>query len=285
MSETVAVAGATGYLGRHVCLALAEQGFSVRALVRSEAAARRPGNFGAPALDGIVTDFTLVDYERPETVDGVFVGVDRVVSTLGVTRQKASPWDIDFLGNLRLLEQAETSQVRSFCYANVLRSETGTSLIMRSKHAFSQVLRRSSVAGQIVNPSGYFSDMTDVLTMARKGMGLVVGDGEGHVNPIHGADLAAFIVEKVTGPAGEWDVGGPDVFTYRELAQLAFDIAGRSGRIIRVGPRTTRALIGIADHASPQASNLARFFLEGFQLDATGVRYGTRHLADYWRTL
>ncbi len=102
MSETVAVAGATGYLGRHVCLALAEQGFSVRALVRSEAAARRPGNFGAPALDGIVTDFTLVDYERPETVDGVFVGVDRVVSTLGVTRQKASPWDIDFLGNLRL---------------------------------------------------------------------------------------------------------------------------------------------------------------------------------------
>lgn len=285
MTETVAVAGATGYLGRHVCLALADHGFQVRALVRSQDAACRPGNFGAPSLEGVVTEWRLVNYQRPETLQGVFDGAERVVSTLGVTRQKASPWDIDFLGNLRLLEQAEDTGVQSFCYANVLRSQTGTSLIMRSKHAFSQVLRRSSVAGHIVNPSGYFSDMTDVLMMARKGIGLVVGDGHSQVNPIHGADLAGFIVEKLTGPAGEWDVGGPDVFTYRELARLAFDIAGRSGRIISVGPRATRALIGIADHASPQASNLARFFLEGFQLDATGTAVGTHHLADYWRGL
>ncbi|HML52233.1 MAG TPA: NAD(P)H-binding protein [Propionicimonas sp.] len=285
MTEIVAVAGATGYLGRHVCVALAEAGFAVRALVRSQEAARKQGNFEAPSLADIATEWSLVDYQRPETLQGVFDGADRVVSTLGVTRQKTSPWDIDFLGNLRLLEQAEASGVRSFCYANVIRSDSGTSLTMRSKHAFSQVLQRSSVAGQIVNPSGYFSDMTDLLMMARKGIGLVVGDGQGHVNPIHGADLAAFMVSKLTGPAGEWDVGGPDIFTYQELTELAFDIAGRRGRVIHLGPGTTRAMIGIADHASLQASNLARFFLEGFQLDATGTCYGTRHLADYWRTL
>lgn len=285
MSQTVAVAGATGYLGRHVCAALADQGFVVRALVRSQQAALKPHNFQAPSLEGIVTEWRVVDYARPDTLGGVLDGADRVVSTLGVTRQKASPWDIDFLGNLRLLEQAEASGVRSFCYANVLRSETGTSLIMRSKHAFSQVLRRSPVAGQIINPSGYFSDMTDFLLMARKGIGVVIGDGQAHFNPIHGADLAAFIVERLTGPAGEWDVGGPDVFTYQELAELAFNIAGRRGRIVHLGPGTTRTLIGIADHASPQASNLARFFLEGLALDATGTPFGSRHLADYWRGL
>lgn len=285
MSQTVAVAGATGYLGRHVCAALADEGFAVRALVRSRQTALEPHSFPAPALQDIVTEWRVVDYARPDTLSGVLDGADRVVSTLGVTRQKASPWDIDFLGNLRLLEQAEACGVRSFCYANVLRSESGTSLIMRAKHAFSQVLRRSPVSGQIVNPSGYFSDMTDVLLMARKGIGVVIGDGQAHFNPIHGADLAAFIAEKVTGPAGEWDVGGPDVFTYQELAELAFDIVGRRGRIVHLGPGATRTLIGIADHASLQASNLARFFLEGMALDATGTPVGSLHLADYWRAL
>lgn len=283
MTETVAVAGASGYLGRHVVAALAAHGYRVRALVRSQDAAEKPGRFGAPTLAGVVTEWQIVDYLLPRTLDGVFDGVDRVVSTLGVTRQKADPWDVDFLGNLRLLEEAEASQVHSFSYVNVIHSHTGTSTTMRSKHAFSQVLRRSAVAGHLVNPSGYFSDMTDFWLLARKGWGFVVGDGDAQLNPIHGADLAEFIVSKLTEPAGEWDVGGPDVFTYRSLQQLMFELAGRPGRVVKLGPRATETMIGLADHSSPQASNLARFFLEGLQIDAAGTPFGTHHLADFLR--
>ncbi len=283
MSETVAVAGASGYLGRHVVAALAASGYQVRALVRSQTAAEAPGAFGAPALAGLVHQWRQIDYDRPNSLEGVFDGVDRVVSALGVTRQKASPWQIDFLGNLRLLEHAEAAQVASFCYVNVIHSDAGTSLTTRSKHAFSQVLRRSPVAGQIVNPSGYFSDMTDFWLMARKGIGFVVGDGQARLNPIHGADLAEFIVSKIGGPAGSWDVGGPEVFSYRSLQQMMFRLAGRRERIVRIGPGTSRVLIGIADHSSPQASNLARFFVEGLQIDAVGTRVGTHRLADFLR--
>lgn len=283
MSHTVAVAGASGYLGRHVVAALAEHGYHVRALVRSRAAAEKPGRFGAPGLADLVSQWQIVDYELPRTLDGVFDGVDRVVSALGVTRQKADPWNVDFLGNLRLLEEAEASGVQSFCYVNVIHSHTGTSTTMRAKHAFSQVLRRSTVAAQLVNPSGYFSDMTDFWLMARKGWGFVVGDGEAHLNPIHGADLAEFIVSKLTGPAGEWDIGGPDVFTYRSLQQLMFELAGRPGHVVKVGPRAAKALVGVADRSSPQAGNLARFFLEGLQIDAAGTPYGNHHLADFLR--
>lgn len=285
MGETVVVAGATGYVGRHVVVALDAAGYQVRALVRSRDRAESDGAFDAPSLRGHVTDWRIVDYAKPATLADVCEGAVRVVSALGVTRQRASPWDIDFLGNLRLLEDAERHDATSFLYVNVLHSDYGTSLTMRAKHAFSQVLRRSDVAGQIVNPSGYFSDLTDFLLLARKGIGFTVGMGESKVNPIHGADLAEFIIRRVSGPAGSWDVGGPDIFSYREMEELAFDIAGRPPRLLRLGPGMTASLGWIADRSSPRVGNLARFFLESLAVDAVGTPTGERRLEPYLRSV
>lgn len=285
MGQPVIVAGATGYLGRHVVAALAERGHSVRALVRSRSAAESPGPFDSPSLSGLVTEWRIVDYALPKTLADACEGAAQVISTLGVTRQKASPWDIDFLGNLHLLEAAEHHSVSSFLYVNVIHSELGSSLTTRSKYAFSQVLRRSQVSAQIVNPSGYFSDITDFLLLAQKGIGITIGDGDAKLNPIHGADLATFIAEKMSGPAGEWDVGGPDIMSYRELEQLVFDIADRRGHVLRLGPRSVRIAQGIADRSSARAGNLTRFFLEGLAQEAVGTPMGTHHLEPYLRSL
>jgi len=285
MGELVVVAGATGYVGRHVVESLDARGFRVRALVRSRERAEQPGAFGAPALRGHVAEWRTVDYAEPETLTGICEGADRVVSALGVTRQKASPWNIDFLGNLAVLADAEKHELASFVYVNVLHSETGTSLTMRSKFAFSQALARSRVAPQIINPSGYFSDMSDFLRMAQRGMGFTMGDGATRLNPIHGADLATFIVDHLTGPAGSWNVGGPDVFTYREIEELAFRIAGRTPRILRVNERVGRSLEWVAERGSPRLGNLTRFFIESLQVDAVGEQFGERHLEPYLRSL
>ena len=285
MSELVVVAGATGYVGRHVVEALDARGHCVRALVRSQERAEAPGAFGAPPLRGHVAEWRIVDFSDPSTLHDVCAGADRVVSALGVTRQKSSPWDIDFLGNLRLLEDAERSRLASFLYVNVLQSEFGTSLTMRSKHAFAQTLARSSVAGQIVNPSGYFSDVTDFLLMAQKGFGFTLDDGAAKLNPIHGADLAEFIVGHLAAPSASWDVGGPDTFTFRELEELAFRIAGRRPRILRIRPRVLRPVQWVADRSTPRISNLTRFFLESLQADAVGTPTGHRRLETYLRSI
>ncbi len=285
MVETIVVAGATGYIGRHVVMALARDGYRVRALVRSRERAEAAGPFNSPALCGCVDQWRIVDYADPLTLRDACAGADRVVSALGVTRQNASPWDIDFLGNLRLLEDAERHGTASFLYVNVLHSESGTSLTMRSKHAFSQVLSSSRLAGQIVNPSGYFSDVTDFLLMARRGIGFTLGAGDTRVNPIHGADLSRFVIDHMHESGGSWDVGGPDVFTYRELEQLAFRIAGRRPRLVRVGPRIGQSIGWLADRGSPRTGNLVRFFLESLAVDAVGGPTGEHHLEPYLRSL
>lgn len=285
MSETIVVAGATGYIGRHVVEALDAHGYRVRALVRSQEKAEGPGPFDAPSLRGHVAEWRVVDYSDSTTLRDVCEGTDRLVSALGVTRQKASPWDIDYLGNLRLLEDAERCGLASFLYVNVLHAETGTSLTMRSKHAFAETLRRSRVAGQIINPSGYFSDVTDFLLMAQKGFGFTLGAGTAMVNPIHGADLAEFIVDHLAQPSATWDIGGPDTFTYRELEELAFRVAGRRPRILHLRPGLLRPLQWAADRASPRISNLTRFFLESLRLDAVGTPTGQRRLETYLRAI
>jgi len=112
-----------------------------------------------------------------------------------------------------------------------------------------------------------------------------LGAGTARVNPIHGADLAEFIADHLTAPPGAWDVGGPETFSYRELEELAFRVAGRRPRVLRLGRGVTRPLLWAADRSSPRLGNLTRFFVESLELDAVGAPTGERRLEPFLRSL
>lgn len=148
------VAGATGYSGRYLVAALREVGYRVRAVVRSRERAEQPGPFRAPSLAGLVDEWIVGDITDRALAGGICDGADRVVSALGVTRQYADPWDVDFIANLDLLADAERHRVRSFTYLKVMRAWSGSSVILRAKAAFTAALIRSEVAHQVINPLG-----------------------------------------------------------------------------------------------------------------------------------
>jgi uncharacterized protein YbjT (DUF2867 family) len=285
MSERVVVAGATGYLGRHVVAALAERGHRVRAIVRSRVRAERPGAFGAPALVGLVDEWLTGEVTDPDFLTGSCRGAQWVVSALGVTRQKASPWDVDYLANLRLLQDAEREQVGSFLYVNVMHASAGRSLIMRSKAAFAEALTRSPLAHQVINPSGYFSDLAGMLEMARRRIAILPPDLGVQIAPIHGADLARFCVDRLGHTSGSWDVGGPDVLTYRAIADLACAALGRRCVTVAVPMRAVRAAVWFAAHLGERPRTLAQFFADGLTHDAVGERCGDHHLDAFFRDL
>ncbi|MDH6283597.1 uncharacterized protein YbjT (DUF2867 family) [Prescottella agglutinans] len=284
-TQTVLVVGATGYMGRYLVRELHQRGYRVRALVRSRERAESAGPFGAPSLLGLVDEWVVGDIGDRGGVPNLCHGVHRVISALGVTRQHADPWDIDFRANLRLLRSAEEGSASSFLFVNVMHVHEGTSMVMRSKAAFVEALRRSEVASQIVNPSGYFSDASEFLDMARRGVAFGLGAGTARLNPIHGADLAAFCVDRLGGESGEWNVGGPDVYTYRDIVDLAFAAVRKRPRMVSVPVGFVRPAIWAADRLGPRPSSLARFFLEGLQRDSVGEQAGAHHLSDYFRDL
>ena len=278
---SVLVAGATGYLGRYVVAELHSRGHLVRAVVRDRDRARREGPWGSPSLDGLVDEWALGNVTDPRFTRDLAADVEHVVSALGVTRQKADPWQIDNLANLAILNSA-LKHAGSFTYINTLGGDRCPARLTRAKSAFAQTLSVAEISAQIINPPAYFSDMTEVLAMARRGL-VAVFRPEARINPIHGADLAAYVVNQMEeGRTGTWDVGGPDVLTWRELAHLAFDAVGKRSHILTVPAWALPPALRLTGLFSPRLADTAQFMAWNMMRDCVAPTTGTHHLADFY---
>jgi nucleoside-diphosphate-sugar epimerase len=73
--------------------------------------------------------------------------------------------------------------------------------------------------------------MVQYLQYAWQGNGPIYGDGSYKCNPIHGEDLAEFIVDTLSDPVKcdhqEITVGGPDTYTAKALVEMAYKIYRR----------------------------------------------------------
>ena len=277
--STILVAGATGYLGRFIVAELHRRGYQVRALVRDLGRAEAPGPYGSPGLTGLVTDWRIGDVTNPHITADLTHGVTGIISALGVTRQKADPWDIDYRANLAILNSARRHGVNNFCYVHALGAEHCPARITRAKTAFVRELQESQVTAQVISPTGYFSDMTQVLNMARRGRVVLLDDAV-RMNPIHGLDVARACVDQhVAGVSGEWQIGGPEVLTWREVAECAFQALGHPARIT-VLPRVARGLLV----RQPWWDGV-RFAAWSMTHDSVGESIGRQRLLDFYNVI
>jgi uncharacterized protein YbjT (DUF2867 family) len=87
--KSVLVAGATGYLGKFVVKTFKEQGYYVRVLTRNEGRLHEAGPFTAPSLTKNDYDDVFVgEITKPETLAGIMDGINLVVSSIGISRQR-----------------------------------------------------------------------------------------------------------------------------------------------------------------------------------------------------
>lgn len=285
---TVLVAGAAGYLGRHIVVELKRRGYRVRAFVREEEKLKRQGPSLEPAIDTLVDEVFAGDATRPETLRGLCRGVDLVVSAMGLTRPSRSmtPESVDHLGNLRILELALEAGVGKFVYVSVFHAQEMTEVeTVRAHEAFVRDLESSGMEYAVVRPNGYFSDMAMFLKAAGAGFMVWLGDGRSRINPIHGADLAEVTVDALEGTEREVEAGGPETFTYRELLELAFKTLGKKPRILFIPLGVAEATLSLIRFFSPGAASFGAFALAVAEMDNCAPPYGTRRLGDFYREL
>lgn len=277
--KSVFIAGATGYLGRALCAEYGRQGWYVTALVRN---AGRAGDLAADAL-------VEAEATRPETLCGLMEGADLVVSALGKTRQAdgLSYREVDFQANLNLLRAAEDAGVDRFAYIHVLNAEALRHVpLVAAKADFVDALRASALRSTVIAPSGFFSDMEEFLAMAQSGSVWLFAPGTRRINPIHGDDLALATVA-ATDSGTDWlDIGGPETFNHRQLAQLAAACAGAPVRLRLLPDWTRRAALAVLPWITPRrVHGPARFFLSALGLDMVGTPFGTHRLSTHFKTL
>ena len=277
--KKVLVAGATGYLGRFVVKAFKAKGYWVRALGRSEAKLAPIKELADELFIGEVTD--------PGSLDGLCDGIDAVFSSVGITRQKDGLTynDVDYQANRNLLTLAEASDVSKYMYVHVLNAEKLKHVaLVQAKQTFVDELKRSTLDHTVICPTGFFSDMEEVLSMARSGRVYLFGDGSNRINPIHGADLAEVCAEALVRPASEIDVGGPEVFTYREIAELAFDVVDQPEKITCIPKYLVSATVGALRWLTPaKVYGPVQFMASVMTMDVIGQPRGQRRLAGHFR--
>lgn len=278
--QRVLVAGATGYLGGFVVRKLKDRGYFVRALVRSSQRAENLRDIADEIVEGQIT--------RPETLAGICDGIDVVFSSVGITRQKdrLTFRDVDYQGNKNLLEVALGAGVRKFVYVSVLNGPSLRRLDIVAAHEdFVDELKASDIEYAVLRPTGYFSDMGEFFEMAKKGRVWLIGDGTNRVNPIHGADLAASCVDAIEDRETEIDIGGPEVMSWDEVAELAFETLGRPAKISHVPAWLIWAVVRLVRPFNRHQGELLAFFTTMSTIDVVAPATGTHTLEAHFREL
>ncbi len=274
--ERVLVAGATGYLGGYLLEILKKRGYRVRALARTRDK--------AAAVDA---DETVVgQVTEPSSLRGIADGIDAVVSAIGITRQKdgLTYEDVDYQGNVNLLEESKRAGVRKFIYVSALGADAMPHLKMTAaKERFAAELAASELDYAVMRPNGYFSDMGEFLKMARKGRIYLFGNGDFRMNPVHGRNVAKACVNAIESNAREFNFGGPAVLTHREIASAAFQALKKPVRITCV-PSFLAHLAIPALHACTSSKSYGpiEFFLTVLTRDMIGEPFGTESLHTYF---
>jgi uncharacterized protein YbjT (DUF2867 family) len=281
MGEKVLLAGAVGRLGRHVRSELESRGYAVRALVRD------PCN-----LAGEDVEVFASDARRAEMLKGACNGVAAVVSAMGAslalryTAPNASYRDVDLGANLNLLEEARRAGVRKFVYVSLYAAERLRGLGYVDAHEeFVKALAASGIEYAVVRPTGFFYVFEEIFKMALRGRAMLVGRGDARTNPIHEADVARACVEALEGDARELPVGGPEVYTRREVALLAFESLGKRPKLTSLPPALMRTLIKPVALFDRRLYDLLDFGAAVSLIDVIAPRYGTRGLKEHFRVL
>ena len=276
----VLLAGASGSLGQEILRSLAERGHWVRTLSRGPRSA-------AMLFTG---EHVRADLTRPDSLTGTCQGVDLVFSSAGSSmhlddfRDRRRYLDVDFTGNRNLLREAEREGTPRFVYVSLHGGEKLRHNSYADAHErFVDALNASPVSSLVIRPTGFFSFLLQILRMAKRRRGVVIGDGSARANPIHHADLGDFSVDHLESEREELSVGGPEVFSRRGIVELALRVAGRPERVRSVPEWVARAAATAARPLNPRIATLLAFGVEVSVTDVVAPAYGSRHLSDFFR--
>lgn len=227
----VVLAGAFGKLGSDILRALVRDGHDVLAV-----------DMVLRELDGIEGSYEKkqVDVTKPEQLKGLCDGADAVITTVGLTRTSAevTNYDIDYQGNLNLLNEAKRAGVKKFAYVSVLKADKAPKVpMLHAKYLLEEALKASGIDYVIFRPTGYFYDIAKVFKpMIEKGEVTLLGKKPVSANVIDTTDLADFMLLHLGDRNKTYDIGGTETYTYEEIARMFFAAAGKEPVIKHAPP-------------------------------------------------
>ena len=281
--KRILIAGASGAVGSRALQIAKGQGLWVRVLVRSVESAGK--------LNAIADEVVIGDVTDAGTLQGIANDVDAVLSSVGASvdlgaKERRRFRDVDTVGNANLIREAKEAGVARFVYVGV-HSAPGYAhtAYMRAHEDVVNLLAASALSYTVVRPTGIFSAFAVMVDMARKGRLGMIGDGSARTNPVSPGDVADVCVRYLLEGPKEVSVGGPDILTRREIAELACNAADRPPRVMSAPPFVPKAISKIAGVFNPRIGELLEFLTAVATSDSVAPEAGKEHLADFFAGL
>ncbi len=255
MTSTVAVVGATGFVGRHIVPRLADAGHHVRAISRGGTMRSEwPGN----------VEPVRGDVESGAGLEAALAGVDVVVHLVAIPREGGGRTfeNVNVRGVERVLDAMRANGVGRIVHLSVLGGTPEPRYeYLSSKWRGEQLVREAEFGWVVFRPSllfgrgdGFFNLIKTTLTWWSPGIVAIPGDGRAAFQPLSVADLATAVLMAVEEPARDgsvYELGGAERLTYREIVERVMRATGKRRLKLNMPVPIISALTAVTDRYLP----------------------------------
>jgi uncharacterized protein YbjT (DUF2867 family) len=236
----VTVFGGSGFLGRHLVRALANRNYLIRVAVR------RPELAGHLQPLGRVGQIHAVqaNLRFPQSVEAAVRDADVVVNLVGIlferSRQRFDAVQAE--GAQAVARAANAVGARLVHVSAIGADESSPSRYARSKAAGERLVLATQPAATVMRPSIVFGPEDEFFNrfaaLARIAPALPLpGGGQTRFQPVFAGDVAEAIALAVDGeakPGTTYELGGPDVRTFKELMEFTLATVERRRLLVPV---------------------------------------------------
>ena len=242
MSEKiVTVFGASGFVGRHVVRELASRGWRVRAAVRrpNEANYLRPlGKLGQ-------IDIVQANIRYRPSVMAALEGATAAVNLVGILDNEGQNKfeSVQVAGARNVAELATAAGITNVVHISAIGADLNSdSVYAKTKAEGEEAMRVYAPESVILRPSIIFGPQDDFFNrfgaMAQLSPALpLIGGGKTLFQPVYVDDVADAVgvaLEDKAHRGRTFELGGPEVMSFKELMQLMLEMIGRHRLLLPV---------------------------------------------------
>ncbi|MDO9417670.1 complex I NDUFA9 subunit family protein [Pararhizobium sp.] len=252
----VTVFGGSGFVGRHVVRSLARKGYRIRVAVR------RPdlAGFLQPLGNVGQISFVQANLRYRSSVDRAVEGSDHVVNCVGILFESGrNTFDAVQDFGARAVAEAARKYNATLSHVSAIGADADAeSTYARTKGRAEKAVLETMPDGVILRPSivfgpedGFFNKFAE---MARFAPVLpLIGGGHTKFQPVYVTDVADAVARAVDGTLAKgkiYELGGPEVMTFRDCLELMLKVIDRKRPLVTL-PFGIASLIGSAASMIP----------------------------------
>lgn len=252
MSKLVTIFGGSGFVGRYIAQRMAKEGWRVRVAVRRPNEAMFVKPYGAVGQ----VEPILANIRDDASVAAAVTGADAVINCVGILSEAGkNKFDaVQNEGAARVARCAAKAGAKTFVQISAIGADE------RSKSGYAESKGKGEAgvlehfpSAVILRPSIIFGAEDQFFnrfaTMARFLPILPVVGPNSKFQPVFVDDVAAAAVKGAlgTGKPGIYELGGPDVETFRQLMERMLKVVRRRALIVTVPFFAARIMAAVLD--------------------------------------